>query len=182
MSDPSMGSRYRWKSSAYRDTATGKDYIKLTHPNGAVLVMDEDGKVGVGTATPAEELHIVAPSGGNAAVSLDAAAEGGKEWIIRSQSVGQLQVRNDTSALIPMRIGPTAQAGLLLVGVEPNGSTAVADEVNITGRLTVAGAVKIVEQAAADSDEAGHGQLWVKNTTPCQLWFTDDAGTDTQIV
>jgi hypothetical protein len=36
--------------------------------------------------------------------------------------------------------------------------------------------------AAADGDTAAYGQLWVKNTTPCELWFTDDAGTDTQIV
>lgn len=42
--------------------------------------------------------------------------------------------------------------------------------------------IKILERAAAVSDSAGYGQLWVKNTTPCQLWFTDDAGTDTQIV
>lgn len=38
------------------------------------------------------------------------------------------------------------------------------------------------EVAAATADVAGMGQLWVKNTTPCELWFTDDAGTDTQIV
>lgn len=38
------------------------------------------------------------------------------------------------------------------------------------------------EVGAARADFAGFGQLWVKNTTPCQLWFTDDAGTDTQIV
>jgi hypothetical protein len=38
------------------------------------------------------------------------------------------------------------------------------------------------EIAAAVTDKTGYGQLWVKNTTPCQLWFTDDAGTDTQIV
>ena len=42
--------------------------------------------------------------------------------------------------------------------------------------------VKIKEQAAAVADSAGYGQLWIKNTTPCQLWYTDDAGTDTQIV
>jgi hypothetical protein len=40
----------------------------------------------------------------------------------------------------------------------------------------------IAERAAAASDWAANGQLWVKNTTPCQLWFTDDTGTDTQIV
>ena len=43
-------------------------------------------------------------------------------------------------------------------------------------------AVFMQERAAAITDKAGYGQLWVKNTTPCELWFTDDAGTDTQIV
>jgi hypothetical protein len=42
--------------------------------------------------------------------------------------------------------------------------------------------VMIQEIAAAKADKAGYGQIWVKNTTPCELWFTDDTGTDTQIV
>jgi hypothetical protein len=42
--------------------------------------------------------------------------------------------------------------------------------------------ILIKERAAAGTDVASYGQLWIKNTTPCQLWFTDDAGTDTQIV
>lgn len=41
--------------------------------------------------------------------------------------------------------------------------------------------VKIVEIAAAVANTDGYGQLWVKNTTPCELWFTDDAGADTKI-
>ena len=48
--------------------------------------------------------------------------------------------------------------------------------------LTVEGSISMKEQAAAAADTAAYGQLWVKNTTPCQLWFTDDAGNDTQIV
>jgi hypothetical protein len=48
--------------------------------------------------------------------------------------------------------------------------------------LKMHGGLKIQERAAAVADTSGYGQLWVKNTTPCQLWFTDDAGTDTQIV
>jgi len=39
----------------------------------------------------------------------------------------------------------------------------------------------IEELAAADADIAGQGQIWVKNTTPNELWFTDDAGTDAQL-
>jgi len=41
--------------------------------------------------------------------------------------------------------------------------------------------IKILEQAAAGTDTATYGQLWVKTVTPNELWFTDDAGTDIQI-
>jgi hypothetical protein len=49
-------------------------------------------------------------------------------------------------------------------------------------KLTVEGALTLKEQSAADSDTAAYGQLWVKDATPCQLYFTDDAGTDVQLV
>tara|TARA_R100001440_G_scaffold13080_1_gene22923 strand:+ start:2437 stop:3090 length:654 start_codon:yes stop_codon:yes gene_type:complete len=37
------------------------------------------------------------------------------------------------------------------------------------------------ELANSFSDEAGHAQLWVKNDTPNNLYFTNDAGDDVQI-
>jgi len=58
-------------------------------------------------------------------------------------------------------------------------------EVHFSGQTRVvigSGTFYMAERTAAQSDFAGLGQLWIKNTTPCQLWFTDDAGTDTQIV
>ena len=39
----------------------------------------------------------------------------------------------------------------------------------------------IKERTAAVADLATYGQIWVKNTTPNELWFTDDAGTDFQL-
>ena len=48
-------------------------------------------------------------------------------------------------------------------------------------RLTVEGAVTLKEQAAADTDTAAYGQLWVKTATPNQLYFTTDAGDDIQL-
>ena len=39
----------------------------------------------------------------------------------------------------------------------------------------------MAEKAAAESDLATYGQLWIKTATPNQLWFTDDAGTDFHI-
>ena len=54
------------------------------------------------------------------------------------------------------------------------------------GDLTVVGDATIQslymnEQAAAAADIAANGQLWTKTVTPNQLWFTDDAGTDTRL-
>jgi hypothetical protein len=40
----------------------------------------------------------------------------------------------------------------------------------------------LLERAAAAADTPAYGQVWVKNTSPCELWFTDDNGLDTQIV
>jgi len=43
------------------------------------------------------------------------------------------------------------------------------------------GTISMTEQASANADVAGDGQMWVKTATPNQLWFTDDAGTDFQL-
>ena len=47
--------------------------------------------------------------------------------------------------------------------------------VNATSRID------ITERASAPSGEDGIGKLWVKNTTPNELWFTNDAGTSFKI-
>jgi len=43
------------------------------------------------------------------------------------------------------------------------------------------GVVFLTEQAAAESDVSGKGQLWVKTATPNELYFVDDAGTEFQL-
>jgi len=59
---------------------------------------------------------------------------------------------------------------------------AAASGATVAGHVTATGVLFLAERASAASDIAGYGQLWIKNTTPCELWFTDDAGTDTKIV
>ena len=44
------------------------------------------------------------------------------------------------------------------------------------------GVVFLAEQAAAEADRADEGQIWVKTGAPNTLWFTNDAGTDQQVV
>ena len=53
--------------------------------------------------------------------------------------------------------------------------------VNVDGQLKLDTPPRIKEQASADSDTATYGQLWVKNDTPNNLYFTNDAGNDVQI-
>jgi hypothetical protein len=48
-------------------------------------------------------------------------------------------------------------------------------------KLKTDGVLFVQERAAAIADVTGYGQLWIKDTTPNELWFTDDAGTDHQV-
>lgn len=43
------------------------------------------------------------------------------------------------------------------------------------------GVIFLTEQAAAEADVPGKGQVWIKTVTPNQLWFTNDAGNDIQL-
>ena len=43
------------------------------------------------------------------------------------------------------------------------------------------GVIFLTEQADAEVDVAGKGQIWVNTATPNELWFTDDAGMDVQL-
>lgn len=63
-----------------------------------------------------------------------------------------------------------------------NGSVPMTGDLNLDGNnIDNGGVIFLKEQAAADADVAGSGQIWVKTATPNQLWFTDDAGTDIQL-
>ena len=63
-----------------------------------------------------------------------------------------------------------------------DGSVPMTGDFNAGGNnLDNVGVAFLIEQAAADADVVGSGQIWVKTATPNQLWFTDDAGTDFQL-
>ena len=63
----------------------------------------------------------------------------------------------------------------------PNGTGKVGIGGTPNQKLTIEGTMSLKEQASANADVAAYGQLWVKTATPNQLWFTNDAGTDTQL-
>jgi len=51
----------------------------------------------------------------------------------------------------------------------------------LNSKIQIEGGTYILESVSAHADDGGWGQLWVKNSTPNQLWFTDDAGNDCRI-
>ena len=47
--------------------------------------------------------------------------------------------------------------------------------------LSVDGTIGLEERASADTDATTYGQIWVKNTDPNELWFTDGDGADIKV-
>ncbi len=63
-----------------------------------------------------------------------------------------------------------------------DGSVPMTGDFNADGNnLDNVGVAFLKEQAGADADVAGSLQLWVKNTTPNEFWYTDDTGIDFQV-
>jgi len=64
--------------------------------------------------------------------------------------------------------------------IKPSGNVGIGTDTP-NQKLTIEGTMDLKEQSGAGSDTAAYGQIWVKDSTPNELYFTDDAGTDTQI-
>jgi len=63
-----------------------------------------------------------------------------------------------------------------------DGSVPMTGDINLDGNnIDNGGVIFLKEQADADADVAGSGQIWVNTATPNELYFTDDAGTDVQL-
>lgn len=94
-----------------------------------------------------------------------------------------IQCENDTGAgaLSWTRATPhwSFVGGVELTGhiVDGSANTLVRFGTTIKSELPL----KILEAAAAVSDDLGYGQLWVKDDAPNTLWFTNDIGTDLQL-
>lgn len=67
--------------------------------------------------------------------------------------------------------------------IDTVGDTLSLKSISGTGVMRLYGTgYHFLESAAAASNEAGFGQLWIKDDAPNSLYFTDDAGTDVAIV
>ena len=88
---------------------------------------------------------------------------------------------NNVDTLTATGLG-SAVVGSSLTSVGTLTSLTMGGAVNMGGAdITNGGVIFLTEQAEAEADVAGKGQIWVDTQTPCKLYFTDDAGTDTDL-
>ena len=94
---------------------------------------------------------------------------------------GQIWVKNDT----PNTLYFTDDAGTDFQVATLSGTETLTNKTLTSpsiGTKQTTDPIFINEASAASADVAGDGQIWVKDESPNVLYFTDDAGTDFQVV
>ncbi len=102
-------------------------------------------------------------------------------------NTGKLVLAGSTSGT--STLNPTAVAGTTTLTLPAVTDTLAVKGANIFtanqdlggNDIDNGGVIFLTEQAEADSDVAGKGQIWVDTQTPNKLFFTDDVGTDFEI-
>jgi len=91
----------------------------------------------------------------------------------------------ETLKVVRVNAGETALEFVALAGGGDflrDGSLAMTGDFDGDGNnLSDCGVLFLREQASADADVAGQGQWWVLSSTPCEPYFTDDAGNDKRL-
>ena len=184
------GTGIYWRSTAdvvegilVRRNDTG-DFWWYTNADGSNprFALTDAGLIGIGTTAPDGTLHVHTGTAG--AVTAHASAD---EIVAENSANAGMSILtpNDATGAIYFGDEDDNNAGrILYVHSTPFmrlivEATEVIDflETEIQARFPI----KIKESAAAVADTAIYGQLWVKNTDPNELWFTDGDGQDNQV-
>ena len=170
-------SRDEWV--ACTTAATGASSGDLTFDRANISV----ARIGAGTEQAQAEGHFIrdvaaSPSHSPTAQAIfESAARPAIQLVGSSGNIGLIQFGDDAAAASGM-VYYDHGADTLRVDC---GGNADRLKIDASGNGTIAGSLLVAEKAAAVADVAAHGQLWVKDVVPCELYFTTDAGDDIQL-
>ena len=177
---------------------TGGDYPITFSTNGTeIMRIGEDGNVGIGTATPGAKLDIASGSirlDDGQGIELNNTSQNGLfiealaspfGTILRSQGRQFFIIdsnNNDADteyfAFKKNNADPNSATEIMRIG--ENGNVGIGTTTP-NQKLTIEGTQSLKEQSNANADTVGYGQIWIKNETPNELWFTDDGGNDVRV-
>ena len=116
---------------------------------------------------------------GNGATTISTTDDAGADASLTITPDGTFSVDNNSSGA---DLSLTSGRDLTITGDRNTSLISSTSQVYITpeasNNIVCGSPMKIKESANAFSDTASYGQLWIKNSTPNELAFTDDAGTD----
>ena len=147
----------------YDDTDVS-DLFKITvAANGATTMatVDNDGTAG----------HLTLQPNGNLTLDPDS-----QNVVINSTDKLNFDGRNGDQTYIQ-----ESADDILSIYVGGDEMLKIDESVGITGQISSQAPLLLKETLGATADVAAYGQIWVKQTTPNHLWFTNDAGNDIQL-
>jgi len=163
------------------------------------MQLDASGNVGIGTTAPDNSLTIKGTTLGGAGGKVSIYGGGDENSVSAARNEVLRLGRADTAGSYYNSIWSATGSGSdsshwlrFYIGKADGSSQTMAMQLDASGnvgigttepnqKLTIEGTMSLKEQANANADVAAYGQVWVKTATPNELYFTDDAGTDTQI-
>ena len=148
--------------------------INIDAATGNITVKDNGGNY-----TPSSDYHIatkkyVDDNAGGGASELNDLSD-----VTYSSGDLTIQGLSQISAITDLEI--EASGGSSRITLDAGAGRFFFKEGITTNAFIRGGSFNVKEQSSAHSDSTAYGQIWVKNDTPNNLYFTDDTGTDIPI-
>ena len=156
------------------------------------IILDADGDINIdaatgnitvkdngGNYTPSSDYHIATKkyvddnAGGGASELNDLSDVTYSSGDLTIQGLSQISASTDLEI--------EASGGSSRITLDAGAGRFFFKEGITTNAFIRGGSFNVKEQSSAHSDSTAYGQIWVKNDTPNNLYFTDDTGTDIPI-
>ena len=171
--------------SIYTDGGLSDKLIFLDEGSANTLTLQQDGKIGIGTVTPTDNLTIAGKAASNATIEVmtNAGATDAAKWRMRSNTDNAFYIDNKGTGSYTQKLKLSRTGSIdtvAIAGVDAFEITEGSTNIHIPGSLTVTGSISSVDNVAGDQtwnggyllNEQGR-QDHVANTMPGAYYHFD---------